>query len=106
MKIKDWLIPRSRPGIFSILAVLLFVVFFVLSRTIVISQGPKERPSFFSEPVSASLLIMAGLCGVFAFFSGTYAVIRKKERAVPVFICAAIGLFILSFWLGEVISPH
>lgn len=106
MKIKDLFIPKSRLGRYSVFALLSFALFFILSQTIVISQDPKDRPSFFSDPIPAVLLIIAGLSGVFAFFTGTIAVIKNRERAISVFISALIGLFVLFFWLGEVLSPH
>jgi hypothetical protein len=30
----------------------------------------------------------------------------QKERNIAVFISSLTGLFILIFWLGEVLSPH
>lgn len=106
MKIKDLFIPKSKLGRYSIFAILLFVLFFILGRSITVVKGPFESPSFFNDPIPAVLTIIAGLWGVFAFFSGLIALIKNRERAIPVFISTLIGLFILIFWLGEILSPH
>ena len=106
MKIRDLFMPKSKLGRYSIFAILLFVLFFILGQSIVIVKGPFENPSFFNDPIPAILMIIAGLSGVFAFFSGLVALIKNRERAIPVFFSTLIGLFILIFWLGEVLSPH
>jgi hypothetical protein len=49
---------------------------------------------------------MAWAAGSFAFFSGIFAVIRQKERAILVFIAALSGLFVFLFGVGEVLLPH
>ena len=77
-----------------------------LERTIKIAQGPMERSSFFSDPLHAILLILAGLSGASAFVIGLIAVIKDKERAIPVFLTTLLGLFITLFGLGEILSPH
>ncbi len=106
MKIRKLLIPGSKLGRYSIIAILVFIVLFILGRSIVIVKGPFARPGFFNDPIPAAITVIAGLFGASAFFTGLAAVIKDKERAIPVFIAAAIGLFIMVFWLGEVISPH
>ncbi len=106
MNVRKWIIPQSKLGKASLLAVLSFIVFFILSQVVVIPTGPKESPSFFNDPLTATFLIIAGLSGVFAFCSGTVSLIKSKERAIPVLLATFVGLFILIFWLGEVLSEH
>ncbi len=106
MNLKKIVVPQTRPGIFSILGIPGFIIFFILGRSIVIRRGPFESPSFFNDPIPAALTIIGGLCGVFAFFAGMVALIKSRERAIPVFISTLIGLFITAFWLGEILSPH
>jgi hypothetical protein len=106
MKMKRLLIPKSKFGKYSVFAILLFVVFFILGQSIVVAKGPFESPSFFNDPIPAILMIIAGLSGVLAFLFGLFALVKARERAIPVFISTLVGLFILIFWLGEVLSPH
>jgi len=65
-----------------------------------------DRPSFFSDPLHAILLILAGLSGASSFIIGLIAVIKYKERAIPVFLTTLLGLFVILFGLGEILSPH
>jgi hypothetical protein len=51
-------------------------------------------------------LLLAAISGAAAFFTGIIAIIKSKERSIPVFLTTLMGLFILIFCLGEVISPH
>ena len=106
MKTKDLFIPKSRLGRYSIFGILLFAVLFILGRSIVIVKGPFESPSFFNDPIRAAITIIAALSGVSSLFTGLIALIKIKERAIPVYISTLLGLFILIFWLGEILSPH
>ncbi len=106
MKIKDLFIPKSSLVRYSILGIVLFVILFFLGRSIVIVKGPFERPSFFNDPIPAAITIIAALFGVSSLFTGLIAIIKKKDRAIPIFISTLLGLFILVFWLGEILSPH
>ncbi|APV45016.1 hypothetical protein Dform_01696 [Dehalogenimonas formicexedens] len=104
---KKWIAPATIPGKVSAIAILLFFPLFILSRTIRIV--PREIPSnssFFNEPITATLLILAWAAGTAAMVSGVWAVVKKRERAVPVFMAVFVGLFIFLFGAGEVISPH
>ncbi len=106
MKISKLMVPQTKLGRYSVIAILTFVVLFILGRSIVIVKGPFESPNFFNDPIPAAITVIAGVFGVSAFFTGLVAVIKDKERAIPVFLSGVIGLFILAFWLGEVLSPH
>jgi hypothetical protein len=104
---KRWLIPASTAGKIALLAILVFIIIFVLSQTVrFIPSEPPNNPSFFSSPVHAVLLILAWATGSFAFFSGLFAVIKQRERAIPVFVAALLGLFVFLFGVGEVLFPH
>lgn len=51
-------------------------------------------------------VLLAGMCGVFAFFTGVIGIIKRKEWAVFVFLATTMGLFVLGFCLGEILFPH
>lgn len=104
---RKWIIPSSKSGTLSFLAILLFILLFVLSQTIrIIPSHIPESPSFFNSPVHAILLILAWSSGTLALFSGLFSILKAKERAIPVFFSVLFGLFIFSFGAGEVLSPH
>jgi len=51
-------------------------------------------------------MVLAGLSGIAAFFTGIIGSTKSKERAVAVFITTIIGFFVLTFVSGEFVSPH
>jgi hypothetical protein len=46
------------------------------------------------------------ILGVAAFFTGLYAFFRQKERGLLIYLSLLLGLFALTFILGEVLIPH
>ena len=99
------LVPKSAPGKWSIGLIGGLVLFFVLLRLLVIS-GQRGGETFFSNPALAISGLLAGACGIAAFFTGIFSIIFRRERSVLIFPAVIIGLFVLSFCLGEVLSPH
>jgi hypothetical protein len=99
------ILPKTPLGKWSIGFIGAFVVFLVTNILLVIS-GQQGGETFFSNPVPAVLLLLAGASGVLAFLSGLIGVIRNRERSILVFLAMLIGLFVLFFGLGEVIVPH
>ena len=97
--------PKSRLGKWS---VGLIVVFFLLFATLqlLVASGQRGGNTFFDNPVLAFTGIGMGIAGVLAFFTGIAGIMRYKERNVFLFLSIAIGLFVLTFWLGEILSPH
>ncbi|MBN1643268.1 MAG: hypothetical protein JW856_00380 [Dehalococcoidales bacterium] len=51
-------------------------------------------------------MVTSGLWALAALITGIIAIIKSKERAIPVFVAALLGLFVLIFWLGEFLGPH
>jgi hypothetical protein len=82
-------------------AFLWFFMFFEL----MLSLGKQGGETFFSNLYLAIPLMIAGICGVMAFFTGTVAIFRK-ERSVLVLLSALVGLVVLIFWIGEIFPGH
>jgi len=97
--------PRTRPGWWSLGLIIGLALALVLARLLA-AWGQAGGETFFSNPLLAVPMILAGACGVSAFFTGLISIIIRRERAVLVFVTTIIGLFVLAFWLGEIISPH
>ncbi len=97
--------PRTRLGKWSIG---LIILFFLLLATLqlLVASGQQGGATFFSNPVLAIPGLLAAASGALAFFIGIVGIIKSKERSVLVFLAAAIGLLILVFVLGEILSPH
>lgn len=97
--------PKTRLGKWS---VRLIVIFFLSLATLqlLVTSGQRGGATFFSNPVLALTGLGAGISGVLAFFTGIIGVIKSKERSPLVFLATTMGLVILIFMLGEILSPH
>lgn len=86
----------------------LIVIFFLLFATfqLLVASGQRGGATFFSNLVLTIPILLAGTSGVLAFFTGIASIVKSAERSALVFLAAAMGLFILVFWLGEILSPH
>ena len=98
-------VPKTTLGKWSVILVGVFFVLIVVFQLLVAS-GQRGGMTFFSNLVLTIPMLVAGICGVSAFVTGLAGIIRSRERSVIVYLAAAIGLFVLLFWLGEVIFPH
>jgi len=98
-------LPKTLLGKWSIGLIIAFFLFLVAFQLLVAS-GQRGGDTFFSNLVLTVPILLAGTSGVSAFPTGLIGVIRSKERSVLVFLTILIGFFVLSFWLGEILSPH
>jgi hypothetical protein len=103
------ILPKTPLGKWSIGFIGAFVVFFVTFILIVTSGQRGGDTLDFSNPVLIPLLL-AGASGGLVLITGLIGVIRNKERSILVFLAMLIGLYVLVFGLGEIISifffPH
>lgn len=54
-----------------------------------------------------SLIMLSGMAaGVSAFIAGLIAIIRKKERALLIYVATLIGMLFTLFLLCEMLFPH
>ena len=98
-------IPKTRLGKWSIWLIIAFIVLFVTFQLLV-ALGQRGGATFFSNLALSVPMLMAGISGISAFFTGIIGIIKSKERSVLVFIASIIGFFILFFVLGEFLVPH
>jgi len=66
----------------------------------VVSLDPAFRPFIMGAGISALL------CGLSAFGTGLFSIIKEKERSIFVFLSVFIGTLALIFVLGEILIPH
>ena len=102
---KKLFVPTSKLGKWSIGLIIAFLLFFTLHRVISATLHG-DGNTFLRTIVFVTPLVLAAISGAAAFFTGIIAIIKSKERSIPVFLTTLIGLFILMFCLGEIISPH
>ena len=98
-------IPKTRLGKWSIWLIIAFIVLFI-SFQLLLASGQRGGTTFFSNLALSIPVLMAGICGVSAFFTGIIGIVKSKERSALVFLATIIGFFILFFALGEILVPH
>ena len=97
--------PKTAPGKWAVGLLGGLVAFFALLQVLV-ATGQRGGETFFSNPALAVPALLAALSGIAAFFTGIIGIVKSKERAILVLLAVIIGLFVLVFCLGEIISPH
>ena len=102
---KIYFIPKTRLGKWSIWLIIAFIVLFIIFQLLVAS-GQRGGATFFSNIALSVPMLIAGVSGISAFFTGIIGIIKSKERSVLVFIATIIGFFILFFVVGEFLVPH
>jgi len=99
------ILPKTPIGKWSTGFIGAFFVFFI-TFLLLVASGQRGGETFFSNLALTIPMLLAGTSGVLALFTGLISVIRNRERSILVFLAMLIGLFVLIFWLGEVIFPH
>jgi hypothetical protein len=99
------ILPKTHPGKWSIGLIGGLVLFFAL-LWLLAASGQRGGDTFSSNLALAVPGLLAAICGIAAFFTGIIAIIKSKERSALVFLAVIIGLFVLFFCLGEILSPH
>ena len=96
---------KTKLGKWSVGLIVVFFVLFALLQTLVMS-GQKGGETFSDNLLLTIPGFSMAISGILAFFTGIFGIIKRKERSVLVFVATAIGLFVLLFVLGEILSPH
>jgi len=99
------ILPESSLGKWSTGLIAVFAVFLVVFE-ILVASGQRGGKTFFSNLALTIPILLAGISSVLALLTGLIGVIRNRERSILVFLAMLVGLFVLLFWIGEVIFPH
>ena len=97
--------PRTRLGKWSIWLIIAVIVLFIIFQLLV-ALGQRGGATFFSNLALSIPMLLAGISGISAFFTGIIGIIKSKERSILTFVATTIGFFILFFVLGELLVPH
>jgi len=81
------------------------VVLFVCAN-IVVSTGQEGGDTIFDNLWISVPMLGAGAAVLAAGATAAFAVIRRHERSVLVFVPFLLGLLVLVFLIGEVTTPH
>jgi hypothetical protein len=99
------ILPNTTLGKCSIGLFGCLIIFFVL-LLIMGAIGQEGGETFFSNLFLAIPGLLVAISGIAAFFTGIISIIFMKERALLVFLATAIGLLLIVFMLGDLLSPE
>lgn len=78
----------------------------VIQSALVMSRDGEDREdeTFFDNLPLAALILVVGALAIGAGAVAAIAIIKKRERALPVFLILLFGLFALMFAVGEMVG--
>lgn len=95
--------PRSRLGWWSIGLAVLFLGLFVV-WLLYVQATPIARPTFFSDPLHACLLLGAAATGIAGAIVGVLALVAKRERSFLILLSVLLGAFVLYWTIGSLVG--
>ena len=103
-------IPRTILGRWSVGLIIAMPVFFYIGFSFVsfydfISAGKTIPQDIIVRPGVALPMLAGMVSGVSTFITGLVSIIRKKERALLVYVATMIGGLLTLFLLGEIFFP-
>jgi len=104
--------PKTKLGRWSVILIpLMFVLFFIgssLTNTLYegVSAGGTILKDIFARPVLALSMLIGFAAGVSALVLGLISIIKKKERALLVYLSTLVGAGLTVFLIAEIAFPH
>ena len=95
--------PRTRPGWWSIGLAITFLVLFVL-WLLYVQATPMARPTFFSDPLHALLILGAAAAAITGSIVGALALVAKRERSFMIMLSILLGAFVLYWSIAELMD--
>ena len=93
---KPTFLPKTVPGKASVISFISGIVLGVASKAISsVINNQIEYPNPLNSPLLGSTIYLTFTALIFAALIGLFAVIRKKERAISVYVIIPPGIFIL-----------
>lgn len=99
-------LPRTQSGWWSITLAGAFLVLFPLWLVYVSYWRPMPRPTFFSDPVHALLILGAATAAISGGIVGALALALKRERSFTVVLSVILGAFALYLTIAWIINPN
>jgi len=96
-KARFHLLPTTRLGWWAVRLAVAFAALFVVGDRIVVVAGRDQ---------GAVLVVGAGLSLMLAGVTAAFAIVRRGERSVLVFLPLIPALLVVLFLLGEFTTPH
>ena len=95
--------PRTWLGWWSIGLAITFLVLFVL-WLLYVQATPMARPTFFSDPLHAVLILAAAAAAITGAIVGALALVAKRERSLMILLSVLLGAIVLYWTIAELMG--
>jgi len=95
--------PTTRPGWWSIRLAAAFIVLFMIWFAYV-SATPIPRPTFFSDPLHAVLILSAAASAIAGMVAGLVAFVAARERSIITLTSVVLGGVVLFWTIAELMG--
>jgi hypothetical protein len=110
---RSWnLIPKTTLGIWSVILIIVMPVLLFIGSSFTnslyqsVPAGGTILKDIAARPALALTMLAGLVAGILGFILGLIAIIRKKERALLVYVSTLVGALLIVILSGEIISPH
>jgi len=106
------IIPISILGKWSVGLIIAMPLLFIIGASFTnslyksVPAGDSILADITMRPALAIVMLAGMVSGIIALITGLLAIIKKKEKAVLVYVSTLIGALLVFFLIGEVLFPH
>ena len=106
------LVPKTQIGKWSVGLIIAMPLLFLIGSSFTnllypsVPAGSTILADIAVRPALALTMLAGMLSGILAFITGLWAIIRKKERAIAVYIASFFGALLILFLIAEILFPH
>ena len=104
--------PKTNLGKWSVGLIIVMPVLFIIGTSFTnslyqsVPAGDTILADIAVRPALALTMLVGMISGILAFITGLLDILRKKEKAVLVYISSLIGALLVLFLGGEILFPH
>lgn len=104
--------PRTTLGKWSVGLIVAMPILFIIGASFTnslypsVPAGETILADIAVRPALALTMLAGMAAGISAFITGLLAIIRQKEKALLVYVSAAIGALLMIYLAGEIAFPH
>ena len=113
MEIQPWsFLPKTPLGKWSIGFIIAMPLLLLIGSSLTnslypsVPSGETILADIAARPALALTMLAGMLAGILAFVTGLWAIGRKKERGVLVFISSLVGALLIVFLSAEILFSH